>query len=201
MTDFLHLLEGILPYFKSPFGAVFFIPFYAIWVTLLLPGLWLTMLAGAIYGTWFGSLLVFVGACLGAEISFFLGRTKLREWVRERLARWPKLQTVEMAVNKEGLKFILLTRLSPAFPFSFLNLVYGLTDVSFVDYSVGLIGIIPGTLFFCSLGALAGDIARFQEVLLDSPDLISWGLRFVGLLSTVAVAWIIIRSARTVLED
>ena len=201
MTDFLHLLEDILPYLNSPIGAILFIPFYAIWVTLLLPGLWLTMLAGAIYGTWLGGLLVFVGACLGAEISFLLGRTKLREWVRKRLARWPKLQTVEMAVNKEGLKFILLTRLSPAFPFSLLNLVYGLTNVSFVDYTLGLIGIIPGTLFFCSLGALAGDIARFQEVLLDSPDLISWGLRFIGLLSTVAVAWIIIRSARTVLED
>ena len=77
MTDFLHILEGILPYLNSPFGAVFFIPFYAIWVTLLLPGLWLTMLAGAIYGTWLGSLLVFVGACLGAEISFFTWKNKI----------------------------------------------------------------------------------------------------------------------------
>ena len=46
-----------------------------------------------------------------------------------------------------------------------LNLVYGLSEVSLRDYSIGLIGILPGTILFCALGALAGDAARFGEVL------------------------------------
>ena len=45
------LLEQILPALRSPAGAVAFVPLYALWVTLLLPGVWASMLAGALYGT------------------------------------------------------------------------------------------------------------------------------------------------------
>ena len=104
------------------------------------------MVAGALYGTVLGSCIVFLGACLGAEISFLLGRTLLRNWVQRRMADFPKLQVVQKAVSREGLKLILLTRLSPVFPFSLLNFAYGLSDVSFRDYLIGLLAIAPGTI-------------------------------------------------------
>jgi uncharacterized membrane protein YdjX (TVP38/TMEM64 family) len=188
-----------LPALQSPLGAVAFVPLYALWVTLLLPGVWASMLAGALYGPWWGSLIVFVGACLGAEAAFLLGRTWLREWARRRLSAVPKLQAVEQAVSREGLKLVLLTRLSPAFPFSLLNLAYGLSEVSWRHYSIGLIGILPGTILFCSLGALAGDVARFGEVLRGQADAGTWALRIVGLLATVASVWLAGRAARRAL--
>ena len=190
-----------LPALQSPLGAVAFVPLYALWVTLLLPGVWASMLAGALYGPWWGSLIVFVGACLGAEAAFLLGRTWLREWARRHLSAVPKLQAVEQAVSREGLKLVLLTRLSPAFPFSLLNLAYGLSEVSWRHYSIGLIGILPGTILFCSLGALAGDVARFGEVLRGQADAGTWALRIVGLLATVASVWLAGRAARRVLAD
>ncbi|MEB3324640.1 MAG: TVP38/TMEM64 family protein, partial [Cyanobacteriota bacterium] len=160
-VDFSAWLETALPLLRSPLGAALFIPLYALWVTLLLPGVWASMLAGALYGTWWGSVLVFVGASLGALLVFLLGRTWLRDWARRRLEAAPKLRAVEQAVSREGLRLVLLTRLSPAFPFSLLNLAYGLSEVSWRDYTIGLIGILPGTVLFCGLGALAGDVARF----------------------------------------
>ena len=190
----------LLPALQSPAGAVAFVPLYALWVTLLLPGVWASMLAGALYGTWWGSLIVFVGACLGAEAAFLLGRTWLRAWAQRRLAALPKLQAVEQAVSREGLKLVLLTRLSPAFPFSLLNLAYGLSDVSLRDYSIGLIGILPGTILFCGLGALAGDVARFGEVLSGEADAFTWVLRIGGILATLAVVWLVGRAARQALQ-
>ena len=80
---------------RSPLGGLVFIPLYAVWVTLLLPGVWASMLAGALYGTWWGSLIVFVGASLGAEAAFLLGRYWLRDWTSKRLMQYPKLQAVE----------------------------------------------------------------------------------------------------------
>jgi uncharacterized membrane protein YdjX (TVP38/TMEM64 family) len=159
------------------------------------------MLAGALYGTLWGSVLVFVGACLGAEAAFLLGRHWLRGWSRRRLARVPRLAAVERAVSREGLKLVLLTRLSPAFPFSLLNLAYGLSDVSLRDYTIGLIGILPGTILFCGLGALAGDVARFGSVLSGQADLATWGLRIIGIGATIAVVWIVARQAQKALED
>jgi uncharacterized membrane protein YdjX (TVP38/TMEM64 family) len=194
------LLDLLLPALRSPLGALAFVPLYALWVTLLLPGVWASMLAGALYGTWWGSLIVFVGACLGAEAAFLLGRTWLRNWARRRLAVVPKLLAIEQAVSREGLKLVLLTRLSPAFPFSLLNFAYGLSEVSLRDYSIGLIGILPGTIVFCGLGALAGDVARFGEVLSGEADAGTWALRIGGLLATVASVWLAGKAAQRALQ-
>ena len=190
----------LLDLLRSPAGALAFVPLYALWVTLLLPGVWASMLAGALYGTWWGSLIVFVGACLGAEAAFLLGRTWLRNWARRRLAAVPKLLAIEQAVSREGLKLVLLTRLSPAFPFSLLNFAYGLSEVSLRDYSIGLIGILPGTILFCGLGALAGDVARFGEVLSGEADAGTWALRIGGLLATVASVWLVGKAAQRALQ-
>jgi uncharacterized membrane protein YdjX (TVP38/TMEM64 family) len=195
------LLDQLLPALRSPLGALAFVPLYALWVTLLLPGVWASMLAGALYGTWWGSLIVFVGACLGAEIVFLLGRGWLRNWARRRLAATPSLLQVEQAVSREGLRLVLLTRLSPAFPFSLLNLAYGLSEVSLRDYSIGLLGILPGTVLFCGLGALAGDVARFQEVLTGAADPGTWALRLIGLVATVASVWLVGRAAQRALAQ
>ena len=194
------LIDQLLLALRSPAGAVAFIPLYALWVTLLLPGVWASMLAGALYGTLLGSALVFVGASLGAIVVFLLGRSWLREWARRRLASSPKLLAIEQAVSREGLKLVVLTRLSPAFPFSLLNLAYGLSEVSFRDYTIGLIAILPGTVLFCALGALAGDVARFGEVLSGRADAGTWALRIVGLVATIASIWVVGRAARRALE-
>lgn len=200
MASDLLSTEAVLQWLQTPLGALVFIPLYAVWVTVLLPGLWASMLAGALYGTWWGSLIVFVGACLGAEAAFLLGRTWLRDWAMRRLEAFPKLQAVEQAVSREGLKLVLLTRLSPAFPFSLLNLAYGLSEVSLRDYTIGLIGIIPGTILFCGLGALAGDVARFGEVLSGEADPFTWALRVVGIAATVASVWLVGRAAQRALK-
>jgi uncharacterized membrane protein YdjX (TVP38/TMEM64 family) len=193
-------LEAAVPLLRSPLGAVLFIPLYALWVTLLLPGAWASMLAGALYGTWWGSVVVFVGASLGALLVFLLGRTWLRGWARRRLEGAPKLRAVEQAVSREGLRLVMLTRLSPAFPFSLLNLAYGLSEVSWRDYTIGLIGILPGTILFCGLGALAGDVARFHTVLSGQADPLTWAVRLLGLVATLAVVWLVNRVARNALR-
>ncbi len=192
--------EQLLPALRSPAGAVAFVPLYAVWVTLLLPGVWASMLAGVLYGTLWGSVIVFAGGALGALAVFLLGRHWLRGWSRRRLRAFPKLLAIERAVSQEGLKLVLLTRLSPAFPFSLLNLAYGLSEVSLRDYTIGLIAIIPGTVLFCALGELAGDVARFGEVLHGEADAGTWALRILGLIATVGSIAVAGRAARRALQ-
>ncbi len=194
-------LTQLLPLLRSPLGALAFVPLYAVWVTLLLPGAWASMLAGALYGTFLGSVVTFIGASLGAVLVFQLGRGQLRGWARRRLAASPKLLAVEAAVSREGLRLVLLTRLSPAFPFSLLNLAYGLSGVSLRDYSVGLVGMLPGTVLFCGLGALAGDVARFNTVLAGAADPLTWSLRLLGLIATLAATVLVTGVARRALAD
>jgi uncharacterized membrane protein YdjX (TVP38/TMEM64 family) len=102
-------------------------------------------------------------------------------------------------VSREGLRLVLLTRLSPAFPFSLLNLAYGLSGVRLRDYGIGLVGILPGTVLFCALGALAGDVARFGAVLSGQADPATWMLRVVGVIATLGSVWLVSRAARRAL--
>jgi uncharacterized membrane protein YdjX (TVP38/TMEM64 family) len=81
-----------------------------------------------------------------------------------------------------------------------LNLAYGLSEVSWRDYSIGLIAILPGTILFCGLGALAGDVARFGDVLAGRADAGTWALRVVGVLATVASVWLAGRAAQRALQ-
>jgi uncharacterized membrane protein YdjX (TVP38/TMEM64 family) len=64
---------------------------------------------------------------------------------------------MKRVVNQEGLRVMLLARLSPVLPFSFLNLAYGLSDIPPMKFAIGLIGIIPGVMLYVGFGsAVAG---------------------------------------------
>jgi len=182
--------DHIIVFFRSSIGLILFIPVYALWVSLLLPGTWVSMFAGLLYGTWLGSLIVFFAAFLGAQIVFLFGRRLFRDWMRRRLNGLPKLQLLQKAVTRQGLTLVILTRLSPLFPFSALNLAYSLSDISFRDYSIGLIGIIPGTIFFCGLGELAGQLSNFSSIIDETNSRFSLILKIVSIISTFLIIFL-----------
>ena len=195
------LVNNFIPFLSSPFGILVFALVYVFWVTCLLPGSWLSMLSGFLYGTWLGSSVVFVGAFIGAHLTFYLGRTFLKEWARKKVSNFPKVQIMEKAVKREGLKVILLTRLSPLFPFGLLNFTYGLSEVKVRDFTLGMIGILPGTILYCSLGSLALKISNFGEVLSGRSDAGSFISSLISILSTILVVILVLRSTRKLNQD
>ena len=201
MLEITFLGENFFNFFHSFIGIFSFISLYALWVIFLLPGLWPSMLAGVIYGSFLGSAFVFLGAFLGAQITFLLGRKFFKTSIQRRISAFPKFQAVQQAVSKEGLKLIILTRLSPAFPFSLLNLIYSLSDVSLRDFTIGLIAIFPGTLLFCGLGAVAGDIAKFNTVLDAQKDTISIAYSCTGVIATFLVVFLVAKTANKILKE
>tara|TARA_B100000131_G_scaffold322725_1_gene377759 strand:- start:1092 stop:1703 length:612 start_codon:yes stop_codon:yes gene_type:complete len=201
MFDISNWVQDQIQYFLTPLGIFLFIFMYMLWVTFLLPGSWLTMVAGVIYGTFSGTLFVFIGASLGAILTFWSGRTFLRKWTQKKLSNYPKLELVKQKVSKEGLRLIFFTRLSPIFPFSFLNLVYGLSEVNFKDYVISLIAILPGTILYCSLGSLAGDLSKFNEILSNRSDLQSLIFTSMALISSSFAVFLILRAVRNALKE
>ena len=201
MNEFFQFLDKFLSFFDSIQGAICFVPLYAAWVTLLLPGVWASMLAGFIYGAWIGTIVVFFGASFGAVSAFFIGRIFCRSWMKKRLESSHKINTIISTVSKEGWKLVILTRLSPVFPFSLLNFAYGLSEVSFRDYLIGLIGILPGTILFCGLGSLAGEVASFGEILsgreTGDPSIVN----ILGLVATLLVVWRVNIAIRRSFQD
>ena len=94
-----------------------------------------------------------------------------------------------------------MIRLSPAFPFNLLNYALGLTKVSLKDYVLGTTGIIPGTIMYVYLGSLAGNLATLGAGETPSNPTITWTIRIVAFIATVAVTVYVTRIARKALKD
>ena len=182
-------------------GTLGFALVYVVATVIFLPGSVLTLGAGFAYGVGLGTLVVTVGANLGAFLAFLLGRTVARDWVAARIAANPRFAAVDRAVGREGLKIVLLTRLSPVFPFSLLNYAFGLTRVSARDYVLGsLVGMLPGTIMYVYLGSLITSVSELAAGR-SSGGGAQQAFYFVGLAATVAGTLYVTRVARRALAE
>jgi pyruvate/2-oxoglutarate dehydrogenase complex dihydrolipoamide dehydrogenase (E3) component/uncharacterized membrane protein YdjX (TVP38/TMEM64 family) len=174
---------------------------YVAATVLFVPGLLLTMGAGLAYGVGAGAPLVWLSANLAAAAAFMLGRTFAREMIAARVAGNVKFAAIDRAVGREGFKIVLLTRLSPAFPFNLLNYAYGLTQVTLRDYVVAsMLGMIPGTVMYVYLGSLLTDVAQLASGGGGGASA-PWWLKLLGFAATVAVTVVVTRVARRALDE
>lgn len=182
-------------------GALAFIFLYIMATVAFLPGSILTLGAGVVFGVVMGSVYVFIGATIGATAAFLVGRYLARGWVAKKIAGNQKFRAIDEAVGREGLKIVLLTRLSPVFPFNLLNYAYGVTGVSLRDYVVASIGMIPGTIMYVYIGSLAGNIATIGTASQPGNPGVQWTIRIIGFIATVAVTIYVTKVARKALEN
>lgn len=185
----------------GPWGIALFAIVYALAAILFVPGSALTIGAGLLYGLGWGFVAVSAGSTLGAAGAFLIARYFAREKVERRAAADPRFAAIDQAVGREGWKIVLLTRLSPLFPFTLLNYLYGLTRVRFGAYLLASwIGMMPGTLLYVYLG-VAGRAVAETTAGQRSRTPQEWTLFVVGLLATAAVTVYVTRLARQALRS
>ncbi|MGD9961895.1 TVP38/TMEM64 family protein [Nocardioides sp.] len=137
-------------------GAVVFVVGYAMLVLAPSPASLLTILGGALFGLWWGAVLAWAGALLGATGGFLLGRRLGRPAV-DRMLRG-RLQQADEVLARHGLVAVLAVRLVPLFPFTPLNYASGLVGVRRRDYALGTaVGIMPAALAYAAVGASGVD--------------------------------------------
>src|SRR4029077_18871969 len=111
-----------------------------------------------------------------------------------------KFRTLDLAIGRQGFKMVFLTRLSPAFPFNFLNYLFGVTAVKTGAYVLAnLLGMLPGMFLYVYIGAAARDALVGQAN--TSMGFYQQILKYVGLLATVAVVVVVTRIARRALRE
>ena len=185
----------------GPLAPLIFIGLYILVCIFLLPGTIPTLGAGVLFGVIKGSVAVSVGSTLGATCAFLIGRYMARGWVSGKVAGNEKFKAIDEAVGSQGWKIVLLTRLSPIFPFNLLNYAFGLTKVSLKHYFfASWVGMIPGTIMYVYIGSLAGDLAKLGtgEHTRTTGEWILYG---IGLLATLVVTVFITGIAKKALTN
>jgi uncharacterized membrane protein YdjX (TVP38/TMEM64 family) len=179
----------------GPWGLVIFAGIYVVATVLLIPGSVLTLGAGAVFGVALGSVCVSISATLGATAAFLVGRYLARDAIAQKIGKNQKFAAIDQAVAEEGWKIVLLTRLSPVFPFTLLNYGFAITRVKLSHYVLAsLVGMIPGTVMYVYLGSLANIPTGHRQRTTGE-----WVLYGVGLLATIAVTVFVTRIARKAL--
>lgn len=179
----------------------FVVAFYVLACVFLLPGSILTLGAGLIFGLVGGAIIVSIGSTLGACAAFWIGRTIARNWIDNKVSANKKFAAIDEAVAHQGFKIVLLTRLSPVFPFNLLNYTFGLTNIAFWKYALGSwIGMIPGTIMYVYFGA---GLRSFAALAAGEVEKGTAGRLFFwfGLAATIVVTVFVTRIARKALKQ
>lgn len=119
-------------------------------VFLALPGVTFAILAGAIFGPWWGTLLCLIATTLGAIIAFIAGRFFLHDSIKPMVAKNAALKRVLFDdAGRSDIVLLAITRLVPLFPYNIQNFAYGITDISLAHYSLyTFIFMIPGVALY-----------------------------------------------------
>ncbi|NLB84222.1 MAG: TVP38/TMEM64 family protein, partial [Synergistaceae bacterium] len=161
----LHLQDEFQNFYLTldtlgPVGGLIFIALYVIATLFMLPTFFLSIGAGVLFGLVQGIFIVSLASTAGAAASFLAARYLFRDALVKRFGTNKFYRAVNGAVACDQGKIVLLTRLSPFFPFNILNYVFGLTGLPFAKYIfASWIGMLPITVAYVYIGTLGADLA------------------------------------------
>jgi uncharacterized membrane protein YdjX (TVP38/TMEM64 family) len=143
-----------------------FVATYAIASTVGLPATPLTLIGGAVFGPWLGSLFNWIGATLGATGAYLLARALGREAVRSLLGA--RAAALDSFAGEQAFGALLRLRLLPIIPFNGINFGAGLAGVRPGPYVLATaLGIIPGTMVYTYFAdALLAGVSGAREAAL-----------------------------------
>ncbi|MCG8587280.1 MAG: TVP38/TMEM64 family protein [Pirellulales bacterium] len=127
--------------------------------SLFVPDTIFAIIAGAVFGMVEGSILMSIGAIATASLSFWISRKLFREAVRTSLDKHPRLSAIEQAVNREGLRLLVLLRLTPIHSVS-LSYAVGASSVRFWTFFISCFAMIPLLIVEVYFGYVAVHLAK-----------------------------------------
>ncbi|MDA0804684.1 MAG: FAD-dependent oxidoreductase [Proteobacteria bacterium] len=148
-------------------AAIYFV-FYVVATGISIPGaILLTLLGGAIFGLWWGTLLVSFASSIGATGAFLASRLLLRDWVQRRFGAY--LAPINKGIAKDGAFYLFSLRMVPLVPFFVVNLLMGLTSISVPAYYIASqIGMFVSTLVYVNAGAELAQITSLSGLVSPS---------------------------------
>ncbi|NJN45904.1 MAG: dihydrolipoyl dehydrogenase [Candidatus Competibacteraceae bacterium] len=177
--------------------ALIFFGIYVAVTGLSLPGAAvMTLVAGAIFGLLWGTIIVSFASTLGATLAFLVSRFLLRNWVQTKFG--DKLKAINQGVERDGAFYLFTLRLVPIFPFFVINLVMALTPIRTLTFAwVSQVGMLAGTLVYVNAGTQIAGIESLSGIL--SPGLLA-SFVLLGIFPLLAKKLVAFIKARQVLR-
>jgi uncharacterized membrane protein YdjX (TVP38/TMEM64 family) len=139
-----------------------------IWVVMAGFGLPVALLAGFIFGKWFGAFIIIIGMTMGATILYMLGSYFFKEVIKEKFLN--KFKNLETKFKKSEFIYLLVYRFIGGIPFALSNVLPCIFNVKIKNFFwATLIGITPQLFLIVSIGS---GLEKIIEQNLDAPRII-----------------------------
>ena len=182
-------LRGLVDTNPAEFIAGYFFIYVAV-TALSIPGAAvMTLVAGALFGLWWGLLIVSFASTIGATLAMVIARWLFKQEVESRFKN--QISTINKGIEKDGAFYLFTLRLVPAFPFFAINLAMALTSMNVITFFlVSQVGMLAGTFVFINAGTELAQVSNPSDVL-SAELLMSFALLGVfPLLAKWFVDWI-----------
>jgi uncharacterized membrane protein YdjX (TVP38/TMEM64 family) len=167
LENFRHKQAEINAYYNAhPMATgILYVSLYILLTSLSLPvATVLTLIGGAVFGFYWGLILVSLASSLGATCAFLLARYLFHDAVQQRYAE--QLKPVNDGVRNDGAAYLFLLRMAPVFPFFIVNATMAMTPIrTAVFFPVSLVGMLPATAIFVNAGAQLSRIKTAEDIL------------------------------------
>ena len=135
-------------------GWLIFVIIYVLGIVVVFPASILTLIAGFVFNSLVGFILVIIGASIGALLSFFISRYLFYDYFQNKFANTRFLKWTKTENQKNLTRTIFFMRLLPIFSFNAINYGSGITKITAKRYFLAtLLGIMPGTFVYVYLGS------------------------------------------------
>ncbi|VAH51640.1 unnamed protein product [Triticum turgidum subsp. durum] len=162
----LQILTGHLENYTSDYTVQVLIGYCAVYIfmqTFMIPGtIFMSLLAGALFGQLRGVALVVFAASAGASSCFFLSKLIGKPLV---FVLWPDKLTFFQKQVEKLLNYMLFLRVTPTLPNTFINLASPIVDVPFHTFLLAtLIGLIPAAYVTVRAGIALGELTSLSDL-------------------------------------
>lgn len=170
LTTKCFLCSGHLENYTSDYTIQVLVGYCSVYIfmqTFMIPGtIFMSLLAGSLFGQLRGVALVVFAASAGASSCFFLSKLIGKPLV---FSLWPdKLMFFQKQVAKRReklLNYMLFLRVTPTLPNTFINLASPIVDVPYHIFLLAtLIGLIPASYVTVRAGIALGELTSLSDL-------------------------------------
>jgi uncharacterized membrane protein YdjX (TVP38/TMEM64 family) len=124
-----------------------------------LPIAFLSIFSGYLFGFFWGAVVAYIGAVANILLAFIWARFLFRDFFLSLRNKVKIFDDITVKLNKNGTAFIFYARLFFLTPYNSLNIVCGISDIRFKDYSLAsAAGSIVQAFFYSYVGSKIVDL-------------------------------------------
>jgi uncharacterized membrane protein YdjX (TVP38/TMEM64 family) len=180
-------------------GPIIFILLFVALMPFFVPNAGFAIVAGALFGLWWGSVIIIIAGLISELSIFTAGHRFLRGHVENVLCKHTKLLAIRSALTKKPIRLMILMRLSPL-PFTPICYMLSTTRISYRDYIIGYLGYIPGNVVTVYFGVVAKHMAKIAGGA-ESISVQKMVLALAALLASIALITYVSHISRKAIDE